>query len=834
MRLSNTAIKQVLSARFEVALSISDMAYRRFRQFSLLTLLLLSTANAYADPTSEITLPAHNASVRTPAVISGTTSGSNPIDRVELRIRNTGGEYWNGSAFQSAWARVSATLSGDRWSYILDTGSANEKLTVTSRAFDSAGAKQISPDYIGITVDTTAPASSISMPSNRAEVQSPVSISGLASDNFGVDRVELIIRNATGSYWNGNAFQSAWSNIAVDSVNGSWSYQLDTTETSKIQVRSRAFDHAGNKQISPGYLPFTLIAADTEAPTTTISQPQRNSFNTYPVTFAGSADDNIAIDRVELIINDSVGDYWNGVSWQAGWASVRAEVTGSLWNYTLDSDLLDNLSVRVRAFDTSGNKQQPTLFIPFTTLPPDTTAPVTAVQYPQASSTVQVPAEFSGTVSDAGGADLVDLVIVDTATKQYWNGNTFQSQWVQVAATVTAGTWHYQFDSERQTNLLLKSRATDVAGNVESPPKTARFDTLSCSHRVEGTATPANSGTPEIIDVDAISYSTGTVISANFFNSGAILDREGRTVSICVSDSDGANNRTAQFITDVGRTDNTLIKAYPEFIVGSKFGLTGETSYRPYPELESTTGYRYPDLQNIASLVGLPAFTTDLPDITIKVDIDETNVAGAERDVMFESWFYDTSANASGLGTDIAGNPLVNTLNNIVGDGHQNPELINLSLEMMVHVGALSPNDASGSTRNPSQHRLTDTPVVLGNYTYHIWHGNTHLAPLVVYSRETRANGSTNMDLTDEGVIELDWNVFLDFTLNDLEGLLAADGVAWATGEGNIFPALRQTGAIGALEFGIEPQTNNDDDQPYIATINQLDIDINGQQYGFY
>ena len=89
------------------------------------------------------------------------------------------------------------------------------------------------------------------------------------------------------------------------------------------------------------------------------------------------------------------------------------------------------------------------------------------------------------------------------------------------------------------------------------------------------------------------------------------------------------------------------------------------------------------------------------------------------------------------------------------------------------------------------------------------------------------------MDLSSEGSIDLDWNQFLEFTLVDLEPLLADAGVSWATGAENIFPIMRNSGAIGALEVGVEPQTNAANDLPYVATFNKLSIQIDGQQFGF-
>ena len=433
----------------------------------------------------------------------------------------------------------------------------------------------------------------------------------------------------------------------------------------------------------------------------------------------------------------------------------------------------------------------------------------------------------------------------------------------------------------------------------------------SCQFEVIGTTVPPTSGNPVVID-----DISGTVISANFFNGGAIDSPyfDGlETVSVCVSQPDSNGKRTAQITTDVGLDNDFIIKGYPEFVVGSKFGNIFETSHRYYSNaglLEEdkwpvvATGldqqgfpFEFANLEYISNKrdVGLPAFTTNLPNITVTLDVDETNVVGAERDVMLESWFFDTSKNANIIGNNIATNgPVANTLNNIVGVGNKHyPQLDNTLLEMMVHIGPLSPHDISGSKNNPGQNQLTEIysgldfdldgiddhfdvdsheyinsnnpldpkpgiyssgvdqngdgiddadllPIIIGDFAYSIWYGETFLSPVVIFSRETNSTltndfdpTTADMNLTDEGEISLPWNEFLDYTLFDVETKLQNLGVAWVTGADNPFPAMRANGgAIGGVEFGVEPQTNNPADEPYNLTINKFTVEVNGKTGG--
>ena len=432
-----------------------------------------------------------------------------------------------------------------------------------------------------------------------------------------------------------------------------------------------------------------------------------------------------------------------------------------------------------------------------------------------------------------------------------------------------------------------------------------------CEYEAVGSSLPATSGSPTVID-DV----TGTVISANFFNSGAInpphFDGQ-EFVSVCVAPADQDGNRAATITSDIGLDNNFQIKAYPEFIVGTKFGNQFETSFRYYntaglppedkwPVVASGTDdngepFEFSNLEYVAieKEVGLPAFTSTLPEIFVTIDIDETNVVGAERDIMLESWFHDTSANEAIIGNNTATSlPIASTLNNIVGIGHRHyPQLDNTLLEMMVHIAPLSPHDVSQSQNNPGQHQLTEIysgndydgdgiddhfdvdshafannsnpnlpspgiyssgidnnsdgiddadllPVVIGEFAYSIWYGESVLAPIIIFSRETNRSltndfdpNTPDMDVSNEGEITLPWHDFVDYTLYDVEASLQARNVDWASGVDNPFPQMRSlSGAISGVEFGVEPQINAPNDQLYELTVNRYLVNVDGRLSG--
>ena len=123
---------------------------------------------------------------------------------------------------------------------------------------------------------------------------------------------------------------------------------------------------------------------------------------------------------------------------------------------------------------------------------------------------------------------------------------------------------------------------------------------------------------------------------------------------------------------------------------------------------------------------------------------------------------------------------------------------------------------------------------------YSIWYGESFLSPIVIFSRETNSSlqndfdpSTPDMDLSAEGEFTLPWNDFLEYTMNDLQPQLQALNVPWAEGPNNLFIKISlPTGAIGGVEFGVEPQINGFADLPYSAVVNKFDVQIDGRGFG--
>ena len=222
------------------------------------------TVPAPTPADTAVTAPVEGATVAAPVTITGTATDDTSVGTVGLVIRNSGGQYWTGSAWQAGAAGVAAAVTGAgtpsaSWSYGFTPG-VNGSYTVAATAADSAGTADASPATVGFTVtgstDTVAPDTAVSTPAQGATVPAgAVTITGTATDNVGVQRVEVSLYDRTsGRYWNGTAFVTGFrwvpataSLVSPGAASTGWSFVWNVSGGSgSYRVQTRATDLAGN------------------------------------------------------------------------------------------------------------------------------------------------------------------------------------------------------------------------------------------------------------------------------------------------------------------------------------------------------------------------------------------------------------------------------------------------------------------------------------------------------------------------------------------------------------------------------------------------------------
>jgi predicted outer membrane repeat protein len=287
--------------------------------------------------------------------------------------------------------------------------------------------------------DTTNPTVSISTPSvNQVVSGTPVTISGVATDNVAVTSVRVAIYRsvAGGQYWNGTAWQPANTSVAATLLSGSgsqstsWTYTFNAPPGGVFGVAALAYDAANNYSIAP-YQNFSI--SDTTVPTVSLTSPTPSqAFPGRPVTITGTATDNAGVGDVQIAVYRAVdpgGQFWNGTSWQSAYTTVPATLgspgaPSTTYTYSFNPPQSGGYYYAAAiALDTS-YRYNLTPFTLFTL--PDTSAPTATVTTPAAGPTTgQIT--VTGTANDNSSINRVSIALYREATGQYWNGTGWQT-----------------------------------------------------------------------------------------------------------------------------------------------------------------------------------------------------------------------------------------------------------------------------------------------------------------------------------------------------------------------------------------------------------------------
>src|SRR5205085_1801649 len=130
-------------------------------------------------PTVAIDSPSPNMTVRGAVNVAGSASDNSQVAKVEVSV--------DFGAYQTAQGTTS-------WSTSVGTVSlANGSHKLNARATDVGGNVTTSSETITVANDTTPPSVSFNTPASGASVSGSVSVSGAASDDVAVAKVELSV-----------------------------------------------------------------------------------------------------------------------------------------------------------------------------------------------------------------------------------------------------------------------------------------------------------------------------------------------------------------------------------------------------------------------------------------------------------------------------------------------------------------------------------------------------------------------------------------------------------------------------------------------------------------
>ncbi len=182
--------------------------------------------------------------------------------------------------------------------------------------------------------DTTDPQTTLTTPDRNETLGSPAPLAGTATDDVGVQEVQLAVKDRADNRWWNPATQSwgGFTRFPADladpgSASTAWSFDLTPTGGSgSYWMSARAVDTSDNIDGSPASNRFSVAEGgpvDTEAPTTTLTSPPNKAAVPGPtVQLSGDAADDVGVVAVELAVKDkATNTWWNPAT--GSWGSFR-------------------------------------------------------------------------------------------------------------------------------------------------------------------------------------------------------------------------------------------------------------------------------------------------------------------------------------------------------------------------------------------------------------------------------------------------------------------------------------------------------------------------------
>ncbi|HEY1119780.1 MAG TPA: SMP-30/gluconolactonase/LRE family protein, partial [Acidimicrobiales bacterium] len=186
-------------------------------------------------------------------------------------------------------------------------------------------------------VDTVDPTVAVSTPASGATVPyGTVVVTGTAGDDTSVSSVGIAVQRpggqwlqADGTSW-GSTKQYVAAELAEPGADSTgWSLSFSAPAAGSYSVEVRATDQGGNTGTASRS--FTVAAADTTAPGTTITSPATNAILAPPtITATGGATDDVGVTSVVVLLKDRDTGLWLHADGSWGNANASAQRLATL------------------------------------------------------------------------------------------------------------------------------------------------------------------------------------------------------------------------------------------------------------------------------------------------------------------------------------------------------------------------------------------------------------------------------------------------------------------------------------------------------------------------
>jgi PKD repeat protein len=454
----------------------------------------------------------------TPFTITGTaTATGSSVSRVSLEIINSANRYLQRDLVTwGAATTINATLgagtSSRTWALPL-TITGNQTLTVRAKTFAANGSsdatKAIKKFETFSNADRT-PTSSITGPTGSVITDTTFTVTGTATDDFGVRSIGWTIRDANNRYLQDDGSAGATYNQfrvqpdVIDGTSTTWSTDITVPYEGQWQMQVTPTDTAGQSSLDTADRSW-IVSTTGIAPSVTVTSPAIVNPPTAaspitiapggPVTFSGSASDDENLYSVEISLRNSTTreNLANDGTWstdvQAGWyrlSPLNLNATTYNWTYTTPFNLKPgSYSFSVRGTDdvglTTSTVNQGRLTINAQVLgdaPPNGLLNVTGAQIAQV-----LHLDLAGTATDDLGVASVGVALQETDSGRYVQANgTLAAGFATLDAVLATPngvntTWTLPVDLPSQGTYAVTAYAVDTAGQLDTSTTgaTARY-----------------------------------------------------------------------------------------------------------------------------------------------------------------------------------------------------------------------------------------------------------------------------------------------------------------------------------------------------------------------
>ncbi|MET0839852.1 MAG: PKD domain-containing protein [Marmoricola sp.] len=455
--------------------------------------------------------------------IEGTATAPTGVRKVFVELQNRASlqwlqsdkTTWGGAAnFEATVTPTSATEA--TWSVTLNVP-ANIKVLARARAQGNAPAAPRPEDptkalkkFETFSLDDAPPTMTYAAPAAGVLNTKTFTVSGSASDDFGVTGLSMTLRDSSGRYLQDDGTADATYNaigIAPDVPNATsttWSKEVTVPTEGTWQAQTRARDTKGNSSLDTLDRTWN-VTENGQAPAVSISTPGSVVPPTTPqpvtvtpgqkMTFSGTATDDGTIKAVYVaLLNNSTGECltvdgtWgidNGLNVYK--LPVTPNVQSYNWSWTTPQDLTPgNYTFAVLATDDEGITTPQTSWALMSMnavvtgdATPDATLTTQGAQAPAENLTLNIAGQATDDQKVAG----VRLVLKDLDTSRYYHEDgSVTSAYTSIPATLdtedaTSTGWSRTVELPNQGNWSVTAYAVDSSGqrDLNTTGNTARY-----------------------------------------------------------------------------------------------------------------------------------------------------------------------------------------------------------------------------------------------------------------------------------------------------------------------------------------------------------------------